>query len=321
MKGRGWYDVEGGETPSPPSTADIKAYTALFSPLCSPQSALKSFTSNARKSSIRASVAAHLTSKRYIHPSYAHLLNLPKSSKSSFSSIPQNPYLDFWTWTCHHLSWCGPLPLPRSVSPPRIKSHPILPILMHHFGCAVPTHEALTILSLLCGPSQKIADIGSGSGYWTFLLRQYLSSRSPSQAVLGIDNAQSLWRTTWIADTVITPGTTFLSSLPNHKDIILLMVYPIVGGAMGAGGTEGQFTRDLVAAYNGDVIAVVGTQNHNGYTSFRDMTVDEFMEREHGDQWERIVQVPLPSFAGKDEALFVFRRRDHQGVEKGESGN
>ena len=65
----------------------------------------------------------------------------------------------------------------------------------------------------------------------------------------------------------------------------------------------------LINAYAGDTIAVVGTQNRNGYTSFRDMTMDEYMDREHSeDGWKKIVQIPLPSFAGKDEALFVLPR-------------
>ena len=30
-------------------------------------------------------------------------------------------------------------------------------------------------------------------------------------------------------------------------------------------------------------------------------------------QWQRLLQIPLPSFAGKDEALFVFERKDSSG--------
>lgn len=26
-------------------------------------------------------------------------------------------------------------------------------------------------------------------------------------------------------------------------------------------------------------------------------------------EWERVLQIPLPSFAGKDEALFVFEKK------------
>ena len=39
------------------------------------------------------------------------------------------------------------------------------------------------------------------------------------------------------------------------------------------------------------------------------MTMDEFMEQEH-KEWVKIVQVPLPSFPGKDEALYIFQRGD-----------
>jgi hypothetical protein len=37
------------------------------------------------------------------------------------------------------------------------------------------------------------------------------------------------------------------------------------------------------------------------------MTFDEYMEREQPG-WTKVVQVPLPSFAGKDEALYVYQR-------------
>jgi hypothetical protein len=87
---------------------------------------------------------------------------------------------------------------------------------------------------------------------------------------------------------------------------------------------------------------VVGTQNRNGYTGFARMTMDDFMlgidmpgdeagRGDKGNPWVRVVQIPLPSFAGKvstnitlqtfsnhvltpfylkDEALFVFQRGD-----------
>ena len=146
--------------------------------------------------------------------------------------------------------------------------------------------------------------MGSGGGYWTFLLRQYGVKVTP------VDSAQSEWRVSWVDDTIRSDGAKWLSRKENAggKDMVLLMVYPIVGGDV-AGGSEGGFTRSLLAAYKGDTVAVVGTQNHNGFTGFKDMTMDEYMEREHKD-WVKMIQVPLPSFAGKDEALFVFQRGD-----------
>lgn len=182
-----------------------------------------------------------------------------------------------------------------------MQSHHVLPIFMHHFGCVVPSYESLEMLRLVAN-GRPIADVGSGNGYWSFMLRQHKAN------VVAVDNAQSEWRVNWISDTVIADGVKWLARKENAggKDIVLLMVYPIVGGGV-AGGVEGGFTRNLLAAYKGDTVAVVGTQNHNGYTGFRGMTMDEYMEKEH-KEWLKVVQVPLPSFAGKDEALFVFQR-------------
>ena len=170
---------------------------------------------------------------------------------------------------------------------------------MHHFGCATPSHESLEILRILA-EGRSIADIGSGNGYWTFMLRQYGLTSYP------VDNMQSEWRVNWVDDTVIADGVKWLKKNKNGSAMVLLLVYPVVGGGVG-GGVEGAFTRNLVNAFEGDTIAVVGTQNRNGYTGFKDMTMDEYMSKEQ-KEWTKVVQIPLPSFAGKDEALFVFQR-------------
>lgn len=53
---------------------------------------------------------------------------------------------------------------------------------------------------------------------------------------------------------------------------------------------------------------VAGTQNANGYTAFaKELLVDWFAREMPG--WEKVCQVPLPSFAGKDEALFVYEKK------------
>ena len=170
---------------------------------------------------------------------------------------------------------------------------------MHHFGCATPSHEGLEILRILAD-GRPVADMGSGNGYWTFMLRRYGITVHP------VDNMQSEWRVNWVGDTVISDGARWLQKHGNGKDMVLLLVYPVVGGGVG-GGVEGGFTRSLVDAYQGDTIAVVGTQNRNGYTGFRGMTMDEYMDKEQ-KAWTKVVQIPLPSFAGKDEVLYVFQR-------------
>ncbi|KAF5488984.1 hypothetical protein CGCS363_v012383 [Colletotrichum siamense] len=288
-----WYRDDEGKPLDPPPQADVEAYVSIFLPTTLTSSALKSFLSNAKKSSLRFEIASHLTAHRYIHPSLATTLAIPKCKKAT--SCPPNPYVDFWAWSCRNLEWAGPHPS----SAKRVQSHHVLPIFMHHFGCATPSHEALSILkTLLAG--RAVADMGSGNGYWTFMLRLYGVTAFP------VDNMQSEWRVNWVSDTEIADGVKWLKKRDSGRDLALLLVYPVVGGGV-AGGEEGGFTRGLVEAYEGDTIAVVGTQNGNGYTGFKGVTMDQYMEREH-KEWTKVVQIPLPSFAGKDEALFVFQR-------------
>lgn len=265
----------------------------IFKPQASAESALRNFTTNAKKGSIRASVAEHLSPRRYVHPDYISQLTIPRSKKLT----PYNPYFDFWEWSCHSLEWVGP-----DESTQRLQtSHHVLPVFMHHFGCLTPSHEGLQIIKNLAG-SRSVADIGSGNGYWTFMLRAYGLKVHP------VDNMQSEWRVNWVDDTVISDGVKWLAKNDHGRDMVLLMVYPVVGTA------DGSFTRDVIAAYKGDTIVVAGTQNSNGYTAFSSLTMAEYMAKEHAD-WVRIAQVPLPSFAGKDEALYVFQRKGKQHTE------
>ncbi|KXX73214.1 hypothetical protein MMYC01_210418 [Madurella mycetomatis] len=367
-----WYQC-------PEAPSDIVAYTSIFQSATNTASTLKSFLSNARKSSLRQRAASHLVAKRFFLPS--HPLTPVLSSIPRCKQPPAlNPALDFWEWTCQLLAWCGPLregqgdgggggkshqdgggagesrneglkvsgnDAGRQAATGQKRgagwglqsgSHHLLPVMMHHFGCVVPTHESLMIIKTLAqgeggkkGPNKKghkkVADIGSGNGYWAMMLRTY------GVEVDAVDSMMSEWlvlslppsltqnaihtylrvltatrrRTTWIPDTIVQTGTGYLAAHPNHDGLVLLLVYPVVGGKL-TSTVEGSFTRDLVAAYKGDTLVVVGTQNHNGYTSFSNMTMDEYMGREHAGEWVKTVQIAMPSFAGKDEAMFVFQR-------------
>ncbi|POR33292.1 Uncharacterized protein TPAR_06533 [Tolypocladium paradoxum] len=286
-----WYRDEDGSPRDAPPQPDIEAYISIFSPSTATASALKNFGTNAKKGSVRSEAAARLGDKRYIHPALSSKLTIPKAK----SPPSQNPYFDFWAWSCRNLEWCGPCASSGHVA----TSHHVLPIFMHHFGCATPSHESLEMLRLLAD-GRPVADVGSGNGYWSFLLRCY------GLAVQPVDNMQSEWRVNWVDDTTIADGVQWLRKNAGGTDMVLLLVYPVVGGGVG-GGSEGAFTRDLVRAFQGDTLAVVGTQSGNGYTGFRGMTMDQYMERECKG-WTRVVQIPLPSFAGKDEALYVFQR-------------
>ncbi|CEJ93549.1 hypothetical protein VHEMI09129 [[Torrubiella] hemipterigena] len=286
-----WYRSDDGSVIGPPSQPDIDAYVTIFKPQAAAEAALRNFTTNAKKGSIRASVAQHLSPRRYVHPDYTSQLTVSRSKKP----VPYNPYFDFWEWACHSLEWVGPDESTQKLQ----TSHHVLPIFMHHFGCLAPSHEGLQIIKNIAG-TRAVADVGSGNGYWTHMLRAYGLTVHP------VDNMQSEWRVTWVDDTTVADGVKWLGKNGGGKDMVLLLVYPIVGTA--EDGVDGSFTRDVIAAYKGDTIVVGGTQNSNGYTGFSSLTMAEYMAKEHVADWVRVAQVPLPSFPGKDEALYMFQR-------------
>ncbi|KAF2089397.1 hypothetical protein K490DRAFT_63533 [Saccharata proteae CBS 121410] len=299
-----WYVDEEGKTLDPPPAADITAYTTIFSPSTSTPAALRALSSNAKKGSLRATISAHLLSHfQPPTPTPPHNLHLPKArpNKPTQTTTTTNPYLSLWAWTSHNLEWAGPIP---STSRTKI-SHHILPILYHHFGCIVPSHDALSLVQQLCGldasrplarghAPRQVLEIGSGNGYWAYMLR-----RAMGVAVTAVDNGASEWRTRWIGDTVVADGVEWLRAHAGAKEMVLLLVYPQVGA---------DFTGRVLRAYEGDAVVVAGTQNRNGFTGFSAETIAEWMARERGE-FDKVAQVPLPSFAGKDEALFVFVRR------------
>ena len=163
---------------------------------------------------------------------------------------------------------------------------------MHHFGCVVPSYESLEVIKQSAG-KRVVVEIGSGNGYWVYMLRRM------GVTVQAVDNLQSEYRTMWIGDTLIKDGEKHLRDEKGCKDAVLLLVYPIVSL---------DFTAKVLSNYSGDTICVVGTQNRSGYTAFRDRTVHDYMKAEKVD-YAKTVQIPLPSFPGKDEALYVFERQ------------
>jgi hypothetical protein len=280
-----------------PTPEEITAYTCLFDPSFNLPKALNDFRANAKASTVRLQVAQHLTSR--FHNTTTGLV----PSKKPRQHI--NPYLSLWTYSCHELEWAGPNPATTNTK----ISHHILPIFYHHFGCVVPSYAALHVVAKLAQPARPskesvlpILDIGSGNGYWTYMLRRFpVSDIAAAKAldVRPIDNGLSEYRVSWVQDTINTDGREYLKKRDGGKGCILLLVYPQA---------TGDFTGPVLRAFEGNTIVVAGTQNGNGFTGFQGMMVDEWVEREL-KTFELELRMPLPSFAGKDEALFVFRRK------------
>lgn len=303
-----WYNsdspVKTNDSPTQPyakpSRKDTDAYISVFNPALSAANALRALEEEGKSASIRRHAGAYLRAKRDLDS------DVSKVSKNK--QAHWNPGLTFWAWYCRNAEWAGPVPETglRSVN------HPVLPVLMHHFGCVVPTWESIELLRAVTSKGRKtIHEIGSGNGYWAYLLRQ------AGLEVQAVDNGQSVFRTNWIGDTINMDALKYLASAKGAPDGVLLMVYPVVSG---------EFTRKVLAAYQGNDIVVAGTQNGNGYTGFKDKTMDAYVADEMPG-WTKTAQIALPSYPGKDEALFVFVREstrrkvddgDRDGIEKEE---
>jgi hypothetical protein len=259
--------------------------------------ALNGFKSNAKAKTLRSQVSEHLDN--WYHNTTTGLL----PNKKARTHV--NPYLSLWTYSCQELEWAGPIP---STTYTRI-SHHILPIFYHHFGCVVPSYAALHAIAKLAQPAKPskepvlpVLDVGSGNGYWTYMLRNFpvaVISGAKELDIRPIDNQLSEYRVSWVRDTIKSDGQAYLKQHENGKGCILLLVYPQA---------TGNFTGPLLKAFDGDTIVVAGTQNGNGFTGFQDVVVDEWVKR-HLLAFQLTLRMPLPSFAGKDEALFVFQRK------------
>lgn len=257
--------------------------------------ALNAFKASSKPGTLRGHVSSHLHSRFY--NTTAGLIPSKKDRSHT------NPYLSLWAYSAEELEWAGPWP---NTVHTKIAHH-ILPVLYHHFGCVVPTHAALHVIAKLAQPDKPskeevrpILDIGSGNGYWTFMLRAFpLSEGMKALDIRPIDNGLSEYRINWVEDTVRKDGMRYLKEYDGGKGCVLLLVYPQA---------TGNFTGPMLKAFKGDSIVVAGTQNKNGFTAFQDTVVDEWIEK-NLSEFELTLRMPLPSFAGKDEALFVFQRK------------
>lgn len=182
---------------------------------------------NAKKATIRMDVAKHLQSL-YQPPAPERKITVPKNKSHV------NPYFDVLAWANQNVEWAGP-----EATSDKIKiSHALLPVLYHHFSCVCPSFEALEIIRLVAR-GRPIADIGSGNGYWTYMLRRMKDGKTNLE-VVPVDNGLSEWRTLWVPDTVEMDSADWLKKHGNGTGHVMMLVYPQVGH---------DFTERTIKAY------------------------------------------------------------------------
>jgi len=166
-----------------------------------------------------------------------------------------NPYFDLWAWTNQTLEWGGPEPGTAGVK----ISHAVLPVVYHHFGCVCPSYEALALVQQVAR-GRRVLDVGSGNGYWTYMLRRLEpgSKKEGRVEVVPIDNGISEWRTMWVGDTVEADGAKWLLQHDGGREAVLLLVYPSVGN---------EFTSKMIQAYRKPEPTSFPEADHDGMGS------------------------------------------------------
>ncbi len=145
-----------------------------------------------------------------------------------------------------------------------------------HFAWAVPTDEAI---GAIARHATGVVEIGAGSGYWSWLLRQ------AGFDVAAYDHVPSPFQ--W---TEVRAGDACAAR--HHPDKALLLCWPPYGSDM---------ALDALRAHAGDCVVFIGEWMGGcaGPTFFASLMAD----------FDCVETVQIPQWFMRDDRLFVFRRR------------
>lgn len=146
------------------------------------------------------------------------------------------------------------------------------------YSFAIPNEQALEVLK----QHAPIIEIGSGSGYWAFLLRQ------KGVDVLAVDNMSETFEKRWLSDIVVKDGTTFLKSNNGCANRTLLLCWP-------------RDADNIIEAFQGDTIIWIGEIGGSTWY-FQDDALEE---------WEMKQEVMIPTWPGVHDTMNVYKRKKY----------
>lgn len=231
----------------------------------------------------RSKVAGHLS--RYL-PAAPFFLATPTQRNTAM----QNPYLD---WASELIDAPGdpgdPIDYAIKSADRMAGSLGTRRPYTRNFAWAVPTEEAVVAIA----KHSPIVEIGAGTGYWAWCLRQVgaevraFDSTPPTPPADKPGNAFSVSRQ-W---SLVEPGyPSILRCFPGHT---LLLCWPPYDNPMAA---------DCLREYRGDKLVYIGEGN-GGCTG-----CDKFDERLDAD-WETCGCVSIPQWPGLHDCVQFFRRK------------
>jgi hypothetical protein len=164
--------------------------------------------------------------------------------------------------------------------------------LTRRFSWAIPNADAVRALSAFVG-ARGIVEVGAGTGYWAWLLRQagsdvLATDAAPPREVLD----HNVWHPRarpWVS---IAQGDA-AEAAAAYPDRCLLLCWPPSTNDMAA---------HALAAYRGDAVAYVG-EPPGGATAT--LPFHEALDAE----WELADCIRIPRFERQDDALELYRRK------------
>lgn len=178
-------------------------------------------------------------------------------------------------------------------------------MIIQYFGYAIPDPQALSIikeytmtLEQPCLP-RRVIEIGSGLGYWTYLLRQ------EGLQVDAVDTMEEFNQVDryWIKDTIKADAVDYLKE-NNSKESVLLMVWP-------------RSCEEFLEHFQGEYVILVG-EGEMGCTG----VIHERYQNSEGEEegecdecggacrsvWEGIRSYNHPTWPALHDFMMVYRR-------------
>lgn len=156
--------------------------------------------------------------------------------------------------------------------------------MIFRYGYAIPNETSLDVIAQF----GQVLEVGSGSGYWAYLLRK------KSVEVIALDNRVSCdsMEHDWFPDTVKTDVTQYLQDHDGCPDRALFMCWPNYDGDL------------VLKAYKGRNVIVVGEIDGRSCWEIAD----------EDETWTLMQSIEIPVWPGMHDRMRIYKRAndDHK---------
>lgn len=180
----------------------------------------------------------------------------------------------------------------RLLSDHRVRNH-----IIDHMTFAIPPPSALDRIAAL-GP---IVEMGAGTGYWAWLLRQMgvdviaYDAFPPQTHPLpdeGAPNGRQRRHNGWFRGWWTEVERGYPSVVAKHPDRALLMVWPYMNS----------MADRTIRAYTGEHVAYVGEGAYGACAN------EAFFS--HVERYWTVKEYPIPQFSGIHDELWILKRKE-----------